>query len=269
LDLTAGSDRVRAVREGKTWRLVEPLEDLADATHADSLINDLNALRVEDFLADDVDLAELGLDRPDASISLVMSGRDNPVMLEFGKTRELDGATHVACRRNGGSLFWVTDAAATRLAKAPVTWRASKVWDFETWDAEQLSISTGESSVELARSEGLWVSADGSEVDHGKVQDRLTKLAALEAVEFDLVQPGTDAMGTVDLAVSGEGDEPPSTVSYSFYAPMAKGGDAMVTVSGRATVMSVDAEAVAEILTEPGALLETPQIDGDGSQALN
>jgi hypothetical protein len=267
LNLTTGADTVQAVREGQRWRLTVPLEDLADTSHVDSLLNDLNSLRVEEFVAEDADPAELGLQEPTTTVSLVVTGEDDPVTLEFGASREQSGATQVACRRNDSSLFWVTDAAATRLAKAPVTWRAPRVWDFETWDAERLTISDGATSVELVRSQGLWESGDERQVDHGEVQDRLSTLAELEAVEFDLIQPGTDVMGSVELTVSGQGEGETSAASFVFYAPMAEGGDTMVTVSGRETVMSVSTDSVEKLLADPTNLFEPEQtVNEDGAE---
>jgi hypothetical protein len=267
LQLVAGDDRVQVIRDGRTWKLIEPLEDMADVSHVDALITDLAGLRVEEFLEAGADTAELGLEPPAQTVTLLRNDESDPIRLEFGASRDEGGTTRVACRRDGADLFWVNDKAATRLARAPVRWRATKVWDFDTWDAERLTLSTGGSSVALHRAEGLWASADDAEVDHGEVQDRLSKLSALEVVEYDLIQPGTEPLGTVELGLTADDDAEAPTVTYTFYSPMAEGGDAMVTVSGRATVMSVSADSIAEILAEPGALLEPQQTAGDASQA--
>jgi len=259
LQVVAGEDRIQVVREGRVWRLIEPLEDLADGNHVGNLITDLNDVRVEAFLDEAVDSAELGLDPPAFQVTIVRSDGDDPVRLAFGAVREHEGSTQVACRRNESELFWVSDKAATRLTKAPVRWRATKVRDFDTWDAERLRLTAGEGAVYLTRNQGLWETTDGGEVNHAEVQDRLSKLASLEAVEFDLIEPGTEALGSIELALSADGDGAQPVISYTFYPPLAEGGGAMVVVSGRSTVMSVDASAANEILGDPSSLVKQEQ----------
>ena len=259
LQVVAGGDRIQVVRSDGDWQLMEPIQDLADGDHVRNLISNLNGLRIEQFLREGADPAELGLDEPAYRVTLVRTGGSTPSQLEFGSTREQDGATQVACRRDGSELFWVNDVAATRLAKAPVLWRAPKVYQFDSWNAERLTIAADGAEVELTRAEGLWTSAEGGTLDYGAVQDRLSKLANLEAREFDLTVPGTGEMGRVELelkAAPGDDDAEPRVVSYTFYRPMEEGGDALVTVSARRTVVSVDAEAVREILADPSALVE-------------
>ncbi len=256
LQVVAGEDRMQAVRNGRRWNLLEPIEDLADADHVSNLISNLNGLRVVEFLGDEYSLAELGLDPPAYEVTIVRSDGGPPVQLDFGSERDLDGTTSVACRRDGSDVFWVNDVAAVRLTKAPVRWRSPTVYDFESWDAERLLLEIGDTSVALTREEGLWTADEGGEVDHGAVQDLLTRLSELEAVEFDLIPPATKAMGTIELTLASPDGEQPETVSYVFHRPFTEGGQAMVVVSARATVMSVDAAAVDEILVDPSALLK-------------
>ena len=256
LQVVTDDDRVQAVRDGRRWDLLEPMEDMADADHVSNLISDLNGLRIVEFLDGATPLAELGLDQPAYAITIVRSTGGPPVRLDFGSAREEDGTTTIACRRDDSELFWVNDGAAIRLTKAPVRWRSPTVYDFETWDAERLFLAVGDLSVALTRDQGLWAADEGGEVDHGAVQNLLTKLTELEASEFDLIPPGTDVMGTIELGLGSSNDTAPETVSYVFHRPLTDGGQAMVVVSARDTVMSVDAEAVNEILGDPTSLLK-------------
>lgn len=256
LQIVAGDDRVEAVRDGRRWGLLEPVEDLADAEHVSNLISDLNGLRIVEFLDGGTQLAELGLDPPAYEITIVRSAGGQAVRLDFGSAREENGTTTIACRRDGSELFWINDGAAIRLTKAPVRWRSPTVYDFETWDAERLLLAVGDVSVTLTRDQGLWAAGEGEEVDHGAVQDLLTKLTELEASEFDLIPPGTDVMGTIEVVLGSSNGTAPETVSYVFHRPLTDGGQAMVVVSARDTVMSVDYDAISEILADPHALIE-------------
>ncbi len=271
LQVVAGSDRIHAVRDGEEWRLLEPVSDLADRDHLRSLISNLNSLRVEEFVGADTDPAAMGLDTPQYGVTLVRTEGSAPVELEFGASRERDGATQVACRRGGTDMFWVNDVAATRLAKAPVLWRSQKVYGFDTWDAERLVLTIGDAIVRLDRSEGLWQLGDGGEVDYTAVQDRLSKLANLEVLEFDLMAPPTAQMGEVELELkSNAGDEAsaPKSVRYTFHRPLEAGGDAILTTSVRSTVMSVPAEDAEAVLADPETLRkrEVPPIEESGEE---
>lgn len=266
LQVVADGDRVQVVREDDRWRLLEPVEDVADADHVRNLIGDLDALRVVEFLDDPPPLAELGLEEPATRVTVVRSEGGEPIRLDFGASRTTEGgATEVAARRNGTDVFWVNDRAATRLAKAPVRWRATKVADFDTWDAERLTISAGGQSVTLERSDGMWRAPEGGEVDHAAVQDRLAAIAGLEAIEFDLLEPAVAPAGTVELALA-DGDEGTETLTLTFYRPLSAGGDALVRSSERPTVMSVAAAEVDTILADPAALVQPsePADSGDG-----
>jgi len=257
VQVVAGSDRIHAVRQGDSWRLLEPLEDVADQDHMRNLLQDLNNIRIEEFLDGAPDQVALGLDAPSYRITIVRSDGANPVRLDFGAINEENGSTRVACRRGEDEYFWVSDAAAIRLAKAPVRWRSATVHHFDTWDAEALTISTGDATVTLERSEGLWRSPDGGELDYTAVQDRLRALADLEAIEYDLVDPITEEMGMVELAFKGDSaaeEADPVRVSYVFHRPLTEDGDAIAVVSTRGSVMSVDSEKVAEILADPELL---------------
>jgi hypothetical protein len=264
LEVLRGGDTIRAVRVGDQWRLLAPLTDLADRDHVRNVISDLNALRIEEFIDGAVDLGAMGLDAPEVQVMLIRTAGDEPVRLEFGATRTVDGATQVACRRGDFDVFWVNDVARIRLTKAPVLWRSSDVWPFDTWAVDRLEVTADGETVIVDRDTGGWTLADGGAADYAAVQERLAALAALEATGFDLVQPVTAEAGRVTLGFeAGDDGEPSDTVEMVFYRPLATDGDAMVTVSGRATVMSVPSDAVDAVLVDPAALRAPPDDDGN------
>ena len=269
LTVLAGSDRIELVRQGESWRLLQPLDDIADQEHVRNLIADLDALRIEEFLDAPPPAAELGLEPPATTVSILRSSGGDPIKLEFGAGRERDGRTQIACRRNAADAFWVDNRAATRLAKAPVRWRSIKVAAFDTWDAERLTIAAGGASVALERREGMWTAPEGGgEVEYGAVQDRLAALAALEAIDFDLIEPANRPAGTVELELKAPGDgAEPRRLAFSFHRPLVEGGAALVRVSGRPTVMSVAAAQVEQILADPAGLVRPAAEDGSEAGA--
>jgi hypothetical protein len=248
IDIGRGGNSIRAVRLGDDWKLLQPLEDVADRDHLQGLVSDLDSMRIEEFLDGVADPAELGLDAPSYEVLVVRGDGDEPFQLALGVTREDEGETQVACRRGDGEYFWASDRVTTRLSKAPVLWRSKKVAPFETWDVEGLVLTRGEAAVDLSRSAGTWQFADGGEADLTAVQERLRKLADLEATDYDLVAPPTAELGRAEIEMEADDDSTaPQILTFTFFEPLAEGGRAAVRVSGRDTVMGVelsDAEAI-------------------------
>ncbi len=264
LDIEAGKDRIEVVRDGTLWRLLEPLQDLADRDHLRNLISDLNALRVVQFIDDpSVTPGQLGLDHPRYRVKIVRTEGKAPVLLEFGARSEEKGEHRVACRRDGKELFWVTDRAEVRLGKAPVLWRSKVVYPFDSWDVEALTVSSGGATTTVERSDSGWT-CDGHEAASSEIFSRLSTLSRLEARGFDLVKGGTEELGTITVRLKpGQvGEEArPAEVTWTFYTPMKEGGRALVAVTGRDTLMSVEMEKVNGLLEDPEGLckpLATP-----------
>jgi hypothetical protein len=259
IDIGSGGDSIRAVRLGDDWKLLQPLEDVADRDHLQALVSDLDSMRIEEFLDDAVDPAELGLDAPAYEVLVVRGDGDEPFQLALGITREADGETEVACRRGDGEYFWASDRVTTRLAKAPVLWRSKKVAPFETWDVERLELTRGESVVDLSRSAGTWQFPDGAEADLTAVQERLRSLSDLEATDYDLVDPPTAELGRAEIEMEADDDsEAPRILTFTFFHPLAEGGRAAVRVSGRDTVMGVELSDIEEILDDLEGLRPDP-----------
>jgi hypothetical protein len=249
IDIESGADSIRAVRLKNEWQLLLPLRDMADDDHLGSLISDLRSMRIEEFLDDDSDPSEFGLDLPEYELTIIRADGGEPLRLDLGVTREGDSGTEVACRRGEGEFFWASERVRTRLSKAPVLWRSKQVMPFETWEAEELRVTTAKASMALVQEGSIWRFPDDTEADLTKVQERLRALAGLEATDYDLMAPLTREMGSVEVVLEAEddGQERP-VISFSFFAPLEEGGKAMVQVTGRNTVMGVEVEDVGEIL---------------------
>ena len=259
IDIESGADSIRAVRlDDDHWQLLRPLEDRADKDHLVALMSDLGSMQIEEFLDPSTDPTELGLELPEYELTIVRSDGGEPLRLDLGATRQGENETEVACRR-GGDLFWATERVLTRLSKAPVLWRSKKVMPFETWDAEELRVTTEQASTAVVYDGDFWRFDDDSEADLTAVQERLRDLANLEATDYDLMAPLTRTMGTVEVVLEAEeeGGERPS-LTFSFYAPLEEGGKAMLQVSGRDTVMGVEVEDAEKILGNLDALRPEP-----------
>lgn len=255
VEITTTEDRIHVVQVGESWQLNAPVADLADAEQMRSLVSELNALRISEFLPVDTDVSQLGFDTPEYRIVLKRADAEAQVTLELA--RPVDDETSVVVRRNGDDLFRISDTIRTRLAKAPVLWRATKVWPFSSWDVSTVEIGSGVDEIVLNQVEDeefgqTWRFADGSEADDVGLRRRLTALADLEAREHDLVLPPTEVLGSVILLLEDDGAA--EGLTYTFYAPLEEGGLAAATVSSRANVMGVDAVAVETIIGDLDSL---------------
>jgi len=264
IDIESGADSIRAVRLEDEWQLLRPLADMADGDHLGSLISDLRSMRIEEFLDDDSDPEELGLDLPEYELTIIRADGEEPLRLDLGATREGESGTEVACRRGDGEYFWASEKVRARLSKAPVLWRSKKVMPFETWEAEEFRVTTAGAPIALVQDGSVWRFADDAEADLTKVQERLRALANLEATDYDLMAPLTREMGSVEIVLEAEDeDEDGLVIRFDFFAPLEEGGRAMVQVTGRDTVMGVEVAKVDEILADLDGLRRQPADESD------
>ena len=172
----------------------------------------------------------------------------------------------MACRRGDGDYFWAQDRVRTRLSKAPVLWRSKKVAAVRylgRGGPPSADRRTQRSSSKRSTFSGSFA-GDGSESDQARVSDRVNALSNLEATDYDLMAPMTAEMGSAEIVLRAdeEGGEPEELI-FTFFAPLSEGGRAMVRVSGRETLMGVDAGAVESILADFGDLRPSVEIERD------
>ena len=247
IEVSTAEDRILIVQDDGRWQL-------------QSLVSELNTLRVSEFLPVDLDPSELGLDPPGFRVLLNRADDEEPLVLELSALEE--GVGTVVCRRNGVDLYRVPDSIVTRLSKAPVLWRSDKVWPFSSWDVSRAEITNTAEEVGIKETDGLWQLDDGGEVDNTEVRRRLNALADLAVREHDLVLPPTEVLGSVILVL--DDDQGAEGLTYTFYAPLEEGGHAAVTVSARANVMGVDAVTVETIVNDLDKLQPMMESDAAG-----
>jgi hypothetical protein len=273
IEILSADDSVHAVQVSNQWQLLQPIEDLADREHIQNLISNLGSLKVEEFLDADSDLAELGLAPPRHRITIVRNTGEEPTVLELGDIREAaDGSQQVACRRDD-DLLWVNDRVEPSMGLAPILWRSAAVYPFDSWNVEQIVFNTDETSVTVNRESGMWQLEDGGEVDSSDLSDRIAKLSRLEATAFDLIDPGTAELARIELTLSSGGldDDETTPLTYTFKAPISEGGDLLVEVSGRSSLMGASQEDVETIIGDLDALRmpATEEVEDDRVEPID
>ncbi len=263
ITVRTGNGTIEAVNLGGDWHLRSPVNDRADVDHLLNLISGLNQLRVEAFVDSNADLAAMGFVEPDITVVLVPADGSPGLTLDFWVTREPDGEIQVACRRDHADVSWVNDRAVNALGKAAVLWRDPMVLAFDVWEVTALGLSEGSTSIHLNREDGLWRLDDGTEALSTEVQERLAALGGLKVVDFDLMNLGTPDLGSAALRLNGDD----TAIMVTFSEPLADGGNVLVTVSGRETVMSVAPDDVQSIVGDLQSLrpeeIQAPASPGD------
>lgn len=248
IEIQEADSAIQALKIKDEWQLKKPVEDLADSEHLQNLLSGLTSIRILDFVDGSPDLSEMGLETPRYHLMLNPSDGSPATRLDFGALRTVDGKKQVACRRGQSEYFWVSTAAENALAKAPVLWREAQVATFNTWDVQDLEIKAGEKSASVHRDQGIWKLESGDEANASAIEERLSKLAELKAGSFDLLQIGQGEAGRIQISLRSPTEKEAKELNYVFYKAVEAENDLEVSVSGRAGLMGVSAEDVAEIL---------------------
>jgi hypothetical protein len=245
VSIAGDGDRVELVRVAETWRLSDPLSDLADRDRVTGLIADLGAARVREFVDDPGELDAYGLALP--RFTVVATTNDGERLeLAFGARRDAAGSAQVALRRGEG-VVWVDAAAAERLTIDPGMWRSPRLVGFDSWAADALIIEAGGTRIELERADGLW-KANGTEVGYGAVARRLSMLTDLKVLEFRDDRPVGEELGRLQATIDDG-----RRVTVAFFAGVSA-GESLAVVDDRPGSMAVDAARAAEVLADPAAL---------------
>jgi hypothetical protein len=193
------------------WRLLEPLETLADADTVDDLLSDLNFLRTDGFIDEVPPDADVGLDAPAFEVEIVAGaseegGAPTRTRLAIGAT--IDG-THRAVRGSVENALY--QIAAERLEDFPRTvaaYRFKDLADFDASDAVRFELVFPAAEEEASHvvsgelGEEGWTTTPDT-MAAGKASQLIREFSTLTAV--DIV---ADAMGEDELR--GMGLSPPA-----------------------------------------------------------
>jgi hypothetical protein len=226
-------------KDGEGWRLLEPIQDRADAETVESLLTDLSFLRASGFDDDPPSDAEAGLEAP--AFRAVLTGAAEPVSEDDAETAESQGEPlrveiAIGSRVEEGerlvqsaaaSLYRIPTERLDELPRELVDYRFKQLADFAPSDAQRVEIvfqrlvSSPEGDEPLrivaTRGETGWTS-EPEAFQSGKLSGMLSELSRLKA---DRIL--ADAMGEDELADLGL--SPPNTEILVFGeqdAPLAR-----------------------------------------------
>jgi hypothetical protein len=137
------------------WTIARPLAARADQTKVAEWLNDLSALRIQDFISEDPkDLHGAQLDEPEREVSVFVG--DAGQTLLFGKTLTNDTAKIYAKLKSGNSIFTVSAEAARKLSVQLNDLRDARVLAFKPADVQGIEISRNGEKLALSRAANGW-----------------------------------------------------------------------------------------------------------------
>ncbi len=197
IELSHGDQQIAVVRatgdEDAKWRMTAPLETVADEWNTKSVIDALRDLRAEDFLSEAKTDAELGLDSPQARVTLTMDD-GSTLTVSFGKTADVEigdpaTSTNIVYTRTSqrDEVLLVKAEVLDKVRKSAFDLRDKSVLRFDRADVQRFTVerSRGLSFTVARRPDGWFVEKPQSfEARQSKIDDILWDLEDLSAVKF-------------------------------------------------------------------------------------
>ncbi|MDO8142886.1 MAG: DUF4340 domain-containing protein [Candidatus Brocadiales bacterium] len=174
-------------RKGSFWRLVEPVNDLADLEKIKEIIGKLKNLQIDraDFLPDSADLTKFGLNNSRYTVTINEKGASQSVLFGYS----LDNKVYVK-RTDEPTIFFLKDPILVDLSKKPNDLRDKKVVRFEaigTYGINKLEIKTPTDLVAIEKSLDLdWKITKPINIyaDQDTVKNFIEKIKTLEIEDF-------------------------------------------------------------------------------------
>lgn len=150
-------DALRLAKEGTGWKLVAPIEAVADASEADSLLTTLEGLEVDGVVSEHATgLADFGLDNPKVKVSVTMANAKEPLTLLIGD-KAPDGSGLYAKLPAKPRVFTIASWLDSTFDKKAFDFRDRDLLHVKRDDVRTLEIAGPEGAYTLVKGEaGEW-----------------------------------------------------------------------------------------------------------------
>ncbi len=245
LDMRLGETAWRFVRDGETWRVVEPVQDLADARNLSDILAAMQRARVTDIIDEAAELSSYGLDP--ARVIYQVAGPDVPELRIGNQLPTAIGSYGIVEGREGVLTLGLQSAPLLepRLEKL----RDTRVLDIGRADVERFTLSEGGDSFTIAREGDAWwvVEPFRMPASAARVERLLSTLDSLTVSGYrDGVSADDASFGFDDgLSVSVQGNG----LERELRLGAIDGVDRFVHRGDRPSVMLTEAAALAAAAT--------------------
>jgi len=196
--------RFKAIKEGDSWKLVEPFETSGDKNNWDGVVGSLVEGKKQRVIEKDAkDWKPYGLDAPPLQVTLSGVGGATASTILFGKQTPTSGKYYAAIA-GGSDVITVFSAMYTSADKNLFDWRDKSILTFDADKVQRMEVDCGTISVTLQRrGEDNWVITKpiSALADATKIRDFLNKVKNARIKQFIDEKPATlAAYGLVQSA---------------------------------------------------------------------
>jgi hypothetical protein len=150
-------ETIRLVKDEATWRVTSPFQAPADSSEVSSLLTRLSKLEADEVVVDTTeDLAQYGLEKPSRTVSVVVEGQEEPLVVQFGDTTP-GGSAVYARTPSSPRVFSVASYVESSFDKKPFDLRDRDVLHVKRDDVRTLDVRGPEGRYALTRTDaGDW-----------------------------------------------------------------------------------------------------------------
>jgi len=156
IHLRTGDEKILLARNKEgAWKIIKPIEADADSSTINSLLFDLKAARVEEFVKTSIKTPELfGLDSAKKVLTVGL-GDDKSWTLELGN-KSSDGGHYFGRRAGEALIFTISSDTTDKLFRSLHDLKNKKLLNFEKDAVQKISIDYPEKTFELQKANKDW-----------------------------------------------------------------------------------------------------------------
>ncbi len=156
IHLQTGEEKILLARNnGNAWQIIKPIEADADSSTVNSLLFDLKAARVEEFVNTSIKKPELfGLDSAKKVLTVDL-GENKSWTLELGN-KSGDGKHYFGTRAGEALIFTISSDTTDKLFRSLHDLKNKKLLNFDKDAVQKISINYPEKTFELEKSDKDW-----------------------------------------------------------------------------------------------------------------
>jgi Domain of unknown function (DUF4340) len=185
-----GDSLIKIKTDGDAWRMTAPLEDDADTTVVDQLLDAVQNLRPEDLITDlgkgekkRQMLKDFGLMK--SRLRLLLEGNQMPPEIQFGQDTAVQGRNYLRVG-DDDAVYVVENDLKSIVSKSPEDFRNHRMTPFLTTLIDRAIFQVSGGAIELAKDQDNWqlVRPIKARASNDAVVDILTKLNQTQISKF-------------------------------------------------------------------------------------
>lgn len=189
LTVTNGAKTYELVRDklGKPWHLVRPIEARTDNPRVNRLLEDLQSLRISQFVTDEpkTDLENFGLQPPELELTFAQ-GEEPVLSLQFGKSPTTNNTLIYARRADTTSIVLVTNTQLAPWRGSFDEFRDRHIVTLTTDSVDEVEVHAVGQFILQRQTNNLWriVSPVDLPADPALVREMIGTLGGMQIVQF-------------------------------------------------------------------------------------